>query len=168
MFLSPRSIARLSYLPVLLAALTALFMGLMIPKQLGGQRILTEPEAAITLARGTSALIDYPGELTRVSVADPAVAEAVILSPQEVLLNGLGLGATSLFLWDSAGSRRLYSVEVTADVGTLQVPGPALPGRGHRGLGARKYRHRLRQGQRRIRGPEGHRAGAGDGRGADP
>jgi pilus assembly protein CpaC len=120
MFLSPRSIARLSYLPVLLAALTALFMGLMIPKQLGGQRILTEPEAAITLARGTSALIDYPGELTRVSVADPAVAEAVILSPQEVLLNGLGLGATSLFLWDSAGSRRLYSVEVTADVGTLQ------------------------------------------------
>lgn len=120
MFLSPRSLTRRSFFPVLLAALCALLMGLMIPNEITGQRILTEPEAAITLARGTSALIDYPGELTRVSVADPSVAEAVVLSPQEVLLNGIGLGSTSLFLWDSAGSRRLYSVDVTADVGTLQ------------------------------------------------
>ncbi len=120
MFLYPRNLARRSFFPVLLAAVCALLMGLMIPNQVHGQRILTEPESAIILARGTSALIDYPGELTRVSVADPAVAEAVVLSPQEVLLNGIGLGSTSLFLWDSAGSRRLYSVEVTADVGTLQ------------------------------------------------
>jgi len=120
MFLYPRNLARRSFFPVLLAAVCALLMGLMIPNQVHGQRILTEPESAISIARGTSALIDYPGELTRVSVADPAVAEAVVLSPQEVLLNGIGLGSTSLFLWDSAGSRRLYSVEVTADVGTLQ------------------------------------------------
>ncbi len=120
MFSSPRSLTRRSFFPVLLAALCAMLLGLMIPNRLTGQRILTEPEAAITLARGTSAVIDYPGELTRVSVADPAVAEAVVLSTQELLLNGIGLGSTSLFLWDSAGSRRLYSVEVTADVGTLK------------------------------------------------
>ena len=120
MFLNPRSLARRTFFPLFLAAVCGLLMGLMIPNELTGQRILTEPEAAITLARGTSGVIDYPGELTRVSVADPAVAEAVVLSPREVLLNGIGLGSTSLFLWDSAGSRRLYSVEVTADVGTLQ------------------------------------------------
>ena len=120
MFLNPRSLVRRSLLPLLLAAVCGLLMGLFIPSQITGQMILTRPEAAITLAKGTSGLIDYPGELTRVSVADPSVAEAVVLSPQEVLLNGIGLGSTSLFLWDSAGSRRLYSVEVTADVGTLQ------------------------------------------------
>lgn len=120
MFLNPRSLARRTFFPLFLAAVCGLLMGLMIPNELTGQRILTQPEAAITLARGTSGVIDYPGELTRVSVADPAVAEAVVLSPREVLLNGIGLGSTSLFLWDSAGSRRLYSVEVTADVGTLQ------------------------------------------------
>lgn len=120
MFLNPRSLARRPLFPLFLAAVCGLLMGLLIPNRVTGQRITTEPEAAITLALGTSGLIDYPGELTRVSVADPAVAEAVVLSPQEVLLNGIGLGSTSLFLWDSAGSRRLYSVEVTADVGALQ------------------------------------------------
>jgi len=120
MLSNPRSETSWSIFQILLAALCAVFMGLLIPRQLTGQRILTEPEAAISLARGTSALIDYPGELTRVSVADPSVAEAVVLSPQEVLLNGIGLGSTSLLLWDSAGGRRLYSVEVTADVRALQ------------------------------------------------
>ena len=120
MFPNLRSLTRRSLFPLLLAAVCGLLMGLLIPRQIHGQMILTEPEAAITLAMGTSGLIDYPGELTRVSVADPSVAEAVVLSPQEVLLNGIGLGSTSLFLWDSAGSRRLYSVEVTADVGALQ------------------------------------------------
>jgi pilus assembly protein CpaC len=120
MFLNPRSLARRPFFPLFLAAVCGLLMGLLIPNRVTGQRILTEPEAAITLAKGTSGLIDYSGELTRVSVADPSVAEAVVLSPQEVLLNGIGLGSTSLFLWDSAGTRRLYSVEVTADVGALQ------------------------------------------------
>jgi pilus assembly protein CpaC len=120
MLTNPRSETSWSIFQILLAAVCAVLMGLLIPRQIEGQNILTEPEAAITLAQGTSGVIDYPGELTRVSVADPSVAEAVVLSPQEVLLNGIGLGTTSLFLWDSAGSRRLYSVEVTADVGTLQ------------------------------------------------
>jgi pilus assembly protein CpaC len=120
MLTNPRSESSWSIFQILLAALCAVLMGLLIPRQIEGQRVLTEPEAAITLAQGTSGIIDYPGELTRVSVADGSVAEAVVLSPQEVLLNGIGLGTTSLFLWDSAGSRRLYSVEVTADVGTLQ------------------------------------------------
>ena len=120
MFPNLRSLTRRSLFPLLFAAVCGLLMGLLIPRQIHGQLILTEPEAAITLAQGTSGLIDYPGELTRVSVADPSVAEAVVLSPQEVLLNGIGLGSTSLFLWDSAGGRRLYSVEVTADVGALQ------------------------------------------------
>ncbi len=120
MFLDPQRLTRGPSFRFVIATLCALLLSLLFPTGLWGQEIITQPDAAISLARGTSALIDYPGELTRVSVADPAVAEAVVLSPREVLLNGIGLGATSLFMWDSAGTRRLYSVEVTADVGTLQ------------------------------------------------
>ena len=104
----------------LIAALGVVLLGLAMPRELIGQHILSDPESVITIAHGTSALIDYPGELTRVSVTNPGVAEAVVMSPTEVLINGLGLGTTSLFLWDAAGARRLYSVEVTADVATLQ------------------------------------------------
>jgi pilus assembly protein CpaC len=104
---------------VLVAAIGLTLLGLIAPRSLYGQFIISEPEAVISIAQGTSALIDYPGELTRVSVTDVSVAEAVVMSPTEVLINGIGLGTTSLFLWDSAGARRLYSVEVTADVATL-------------------------------------------------
>jgi pilus assembly protein CpaC len=117
---NPRFDSRRTHVRLLIAALGVLLLGLTMPRELSGQHILSDPESVITLAHGTSALIDYPGELTRVSVTDPGVAEAVIMSPNEVLINGLGLGTTSLFLWDSAGARRLYSVEVTADVATLQ------------------------------------------------
>lgn len=117
---NPRVASGRTGLRALVAALVAVVVGLAAPRSLHGQNILTEPESVITLAQGTSALIQYPGELTRVSVTDPAVAEAVVMSPTEVLINGIGLGTTSLFLWDSAGARRLYSVEVTADVTSLQ------------------------------------------------
>jgi len=105
---------------LLVAVMALAVVGLLAPKSLHGQHILSDPESVITLAQGTSALIQYPGELTRISVTDASVAEAVIMSPTEVLINGLGLGTTSLFLWDSAGARRLYSVEITADVASLQ------------------------------------------------
>ncbi len=107
-------------LRVLVVALLVGVMGLATPRDVHGQYILSNPEGVITLARGTSALIQYPGELTRVSVTDPAVAEAVVMSPTEVLINGIGLGTTSLLLWDTASARRLYSVEITADVASLQ------------------------------------------------
>ncbi len=107
-------------LPVLVAALALMVTALAAPGSLHGQLILSTPERVITLAKGTSALIQYPGELTRVSVTDPNVAEAVVMSPTEVLVNGIGLGTTSLLLWDTAGARRLYSVEITADVASLQ------------------------------------------------
>lgn len=117
---NPRVASGRTGLRALVAALVAVVVGLAAPRSLHGQNILTEPESVITLAQGTSALIQYPGELTRVSVTDGSVAEAVVMSPTEVLINGIGLGTTSLFLWDSAGARRLYSVEVTADVTSLQ------------------------------------------------
>lgn len=105
---------------VLVVAFAIAMAGLAVPGRLHGQQILSTPERVITLAKGTSALIQYPGELTRVSVTDPSIAEAVVMSPTEVLINGVGLGTTSLLLWDTASARRLYSVEITADVASLQ------------------------------------------------
>ncbi|MGD8318836.1 MAG: type II and III secretion system protein family protein [Gemmatimonadota bacterium] len=116
----PRNGAGRTSLPILVALFALAAIALARPSTLHGQSILSTPERVITLAKGTSALIQYPGELTRVSVTDPEVAEAVVMSPTEVLVNGAGLGTTSLLLWDTAGARRLYSVEITADVASLQ------------------------------------------------
>ena len=74
----------------------------------------------MSVSKGASALVVNPTAIQRFSVGDPAVAEAVVVSPTEVLVNGKTLGTTSLFLWDNTGNIKLYSVEVTADAPGLQ------------------------------------------------
>ena len=66
------------------------------------------------------ALFINPVPLSRFSVGDPAIAEAIVLSPTEVLINGKGLGTTTLLIWDNSGQVRVNSVEVTADAPGLQ------------------------------------------------
>lgn len=83
------------------------------------QQFITEPEGAVSLARGTSAVLVSPVEFDRVSIADPEVAEAVVVSPTEVLINGRNLGTTTFVVWDVQGTRRIYGVEVTVDASAL-------------------------------------------------
>jgi pilus assembly protein CpaC len=85
-----------------------------------GQVFITEPEGAVSLPRGTSAVLVSDVVFNRVSMADPEVAEAVVVSPTEVLINGLNLGTTTFVVWDTLGVRRIYGVEVTADAPALQ------------------------------------------------
>ena len=72
------------------------------------------------MSKGASALLVNTTPIQRFSIGDPTVAEAVVVSPTEVLVNGKTLGTTSLFLWDNSGNIKLYSVEVTADAPGLQ------------------------------------------------
>lgn len=84
------------------------------------QVFLTEPEGAVSLARGTSAVLVSDVQFNRISMADPEVAEAVVVSPTEVLINGRTLGTTTFVVWDTVGVRRIYGVEVTADAPALE------------------------------------------------
>jgi len=84
------------------------------------QRVVRAPEQVVSVSKGASALLVNTTNIQRFSIGDPAVAEAVVVSPTEVLINGKTLGTTSLFLWDNTGAIKLYSVEVTADAPGLQ------------------------------------------------
>ncbi len=101
---------------------TTLALGalLLVGSPLSGQLFITEPEGSVTLAQGTSAVLVNPAEFSRVSIADPEIAEAVVVSPNEVLINGRNLGTTTFVVWDTTGVRRIYGVEVTADAGALE------------------------------------------------
>jgi pilus assembly protein CpaC len=84
------------------------------------QRVVRAPEQVVSVSKGASALLVNTTTIQRFSIGDPAVAEAVVVSPTEILINGKTLGTTSLFLWDNTGAIKLYSVEVTADAPGLQ------------------------------------------------
>ena len=107
-------------LPARVCGGLALVAGLWLPATASAQRMIRQPEQVVSVSKGASVLIVNEAPLQRFSVGDPNVAQAVVVSPTEVLVNGKTLGTTSLVLWDNAGTPRLYSVEVTADAPGLE------------------------------------------------
>ena len=103
-----------------LAAVALLALASLIPARAQAQRVVRQPEQVVSVSKGASVLVITQTPLQRFSVGDPAVAEAVVVSPTEVLVNGKTLGTTTLVLWDNANAPRLYSVEVTADAPGLE------------------------------------------------
>ncbi len=65
---------------------------------------------------GRSLVITSPNRIKRVSLADPAIAEAVVVSPNQVLINGKVPGGVSLILWDETGQSQSFEVLVEIDV----------------------------------------------------
>ncbi len=65
---------------------------------------------------GKSLLINTTERLKRVSVTDPAVADALVVTPTEVLVNGLAPGETSLLIWDELERSRSFDLRVDVDI----------------------------------------------------
>jgi pilus assembly protein CpaC len=110
----PRVRARMPVLALLVALLTG------VVGTAESQRVVTQPERVVSVSKGGSALLINPVPISRFSVGDPAIAEATVVSPTEVIINGKGLGTTTLFVWDNSGQVRVYSVEVTADAPAIE------------------------------------------------
>ncbi len=115
---SPRAPWLVPLFTVLLGALVAL---LTLPSALVGQvDIQTEAEDVVTISRGSTAILTQPDSITRISIADPEVAEPIVIPPSQVLVNARAPGSTSLVIWGQDDVARMYTVEVTADVASLQ------------------------------------------------
>ena len=84
------------------------------------QRIVSQPQQIITVSKGASALLQNGTAIIRVTVGDPNIADALVVSPTEAVINGKALGSTTLLVWDNQTQPRIYSVEVTADAPALQ------------------------------------------------
>src|SRR5205085_3923757 len=80
----------------------------------------TDPEAsAVRLLVGRSTVIDVGSPIARVSLTSADVADAMVTSPNQLLLNGKEPGTISLFVWDRGGSIRRYEVIVQRDLSHL-------------------------------------------------
>ncbi len=106
------SLARIASVAAVLVAFVA--------GTLHAQRVVTQAERVVSITKGGSALLVNPVPIARFSVGDPNVAAATVVAPTEVILNGKGLGTTTLFVWDNSSQVRVYSVEVTADAPGLE------------------------------------------------
>jgi len=53
----------------------------------------------VSLVVGKSVVLDLPVAIKRASLADPQVADAIVLSPKQIYVTGKGYGTTNLTLW---------------------------------------------------------------------
>ena len=73
----------------------------------------------VTLMVGRSTIVDTGTPIARVSLTSPDVADALVTSTSELLINGKTPGTISMFVWDRAGAIRRYEVVVTRDLARL-------------------------------------------------
>ena len=53
----------------------------------------------VSLVVGKSTVVDMPVAIKRASLADPQIADAIVLSPKQIYVTGKGYGSTNLTLW---------------------------------------------------------------------
>jgi pilus assembly protein CpaC len=73
----------------------------------------------VALTVGRSSVLTTDFDVTRLAVTNPAVADATVVEPREVLIDGKGPGTVSLILW-GGGTRRQYDIVVEPGVSVLQ------------------------------------------------
>jgi pilus assembly protein CpaC len=75
-----------------------------------------EAPQTLHLLVGRSIVITSPARIKRVSIADPTVAEAIVVSTNQVLVNGRTPGGVSLIVWDETDQSQSFEVSVDIDV----------------------------------------------------
>jgi pilus assembly protein CpaC len=101
------------------------------PAQAGADAAAQQAEGPQTLHLlvGHSILITSPTRVKRVSIADPSIAEAIVVTPYQVQINGKAPGGVSLIVWDEAGQSQNFEVSVDIDVlGITQKIHEVFPG----------------------------------------
>lgn len=79
----------------------------------------------VDLTAGRSTVMPTDFDITRIAVTNPAVADAVVVQPREVLIDGKAPGTVSLIVWGS-GRREQYDIVVEPQVSNLEQQLQAL------------------------------------------
>ena len=74
----------------------------------------------LNLVSGKSIILKSALPIKRVSIADPEIADFLLLSPKEVYLTGKTAGTTNMTLWQNGKVTEIYDLEVAYDLSRLK------------------------------------------------
>src|SRR5579884_4051286 len=80
----------------------------------GGQEVSSA--APLRVMVGKSLLINTTERLKRVSVTDPGIADAIVVTPTQIMVHGRAPGEVSLLIWDEMERSRSFDLRVDVDV----------------------------------------------------
>lgn len=123
---------RPSLWPLAVAVALATSGGSSLSAQVAPQGQVAEgPFERITLTANRSIVLTVPFDVTRIAITNPDVADATVVTPREVLIDGKSTGTTSLIVWGDT-TRIQYDVAIDPGVATLEqhfrtlFPGEAI------------------------------------------
>lgn len=73
----------------------------------------TAKTVSLTLGRGE--LLQFTNDIVRVAVAEPKIADAIVVSPREVMIAAKGIGKTTVAIWETGPGLTRYDINVLAD-----------------------------------------------------
>jgi pilus assembly protein CpaC len=82
----------------------------------GPQQSAAEGNDRLHLLVGRSLVISSPTRVKRISIADPNIVDAIVISPFQVLLNGKTPGGVSLIIWDESDQSQTFEIFVDQDI----------------------------------------------------
>jgi pilus assembly protein CpaC len=87
-----------------------------------GLRAQAQPDQLprVSVTAGRSTIVETTYDVTRIAVTNPAVADAVVVKPREVLVDGKSAGTISLIVWGNGDLRTQYDVVVEQPVSALE------------------------------------------------
>lgn len=127
---TPRPGQARPWLPLALSVLLA-WLGLWpetgIPPAQGAPLI---DQQTLIVPVNKSRILDLREPIARVSVANPAIADILVINPKQIYINGKEMGATNMTLWDDQDQvKRQIALEVTQDLEAIKEKlYRALPG----------------------------------------
>ena len=69
----------------------------------------------LAMVMGKGELLQFDHDIVKVVVAEPKIADAIVVSPRDVMLTAKSAGHTTLVIWETGSSPVRYDVAVTAD-----------------------------------------------------
>jgi pilus assembly protein CpaC len=99
---------------LLVAACTGSFLTATTPQEKPASQEAKRPgvNGNLVVTVGMSMIIDSPAAVVKLSIANGDLAEAVAITPKEILINGKTAGETSLIVWQEGGARLVYDLTV--------------------------------------------------------
>lgn len=114
-------VERFTLLVIVVGALVAVLLSAELPAQgAKPQKQATADVPQLTVIASKSIVVNTAEPIARVSVTDQVIADALVISPQQVLINGKSPGLVSLILWDRNGKTTSYDLVVESDISLLQ------------------------------------------------
>lgn len=104
-----------------LLGLIVIALGGASPTALAAETAPAAESSLIAVSQGEARVLNFERKISRVAIADPAVADYRLISPTELYVLGKQVGTTNLVLWQGESSPVTLPVDVGLNVAPLRA-----------------------------------------------